>query len=201
FHSATNAKTTLVELCQRYLGKSMDKGDITYEVVEHDGGRFQAIVTVLCISGLQFAGLLGPSFRAAEQTAALQAIEGVRAEIGRLGSRKRKASEAFDEVSDDMSEALNAPAPDVTMKNKLRVAVKQVMGRDLTDADIVYDTTEVDGGFQTMVTVPNLPEPLAGRSWNGPVSPFRRDTGLLAAQDALEEVVALGTPIDLSRVL
>mmetsp|Transcript_7106 Transcript_7106/g.21634 ORF Transcript_7106/g.21634 Transcript_7106/m.21634 type:complete len:398 (-) Transcript_7106:124-1317(-) len=197
---STNPKTTLVELCQRYCGRSMDKADIVYTVSEF-GGEYQAMVRIDCVDGQEFAGELCASPKEAEQAAACQALEGLRQDIGfgAASGKKRKASN----VGEDVSKFLKVDAPDARVKGKLREACKQILGRDLTDDDIVYEVTAEERGQVATLTLPNLPGELGASSYGGTLSPFRRDTMLAAASAALDAILAdpdYGPSIDLSKV-
>jgi len=204
---ATNPKTSLVEFCQRYCGKSMDKNDILYTVTQHDT-QYQATVQLNCINGEMFAGDLCASTKEAEQSAAQQALIGCEAEVDALAGGKRKApagaSGGGKHLKGADGEAVDAEgSPDIQVKAKLREACKQILKRDIADGDMVYDVTAVEGGHRAVLTLPSLPGALGSHVWSGGESPFKRDAMLAAATMALESLLVdptYGPTIDLSRV-
>jgi len=180
--SYLNPKTTLVELCQRFTGKSMDKGDITYTTNDFDG-QFQSTVKINCVSGQEFAGDLCASQREAEHSAAAQALEGLKEDMGLARGAKRKNEDVYSLLK---SEPLNTHA-----KSKLREAVKMAIGRDLAEGDMLFDISEAaTGGYVCNLKIPCLPGALGTRSFFGSPSPFRRDTMLAAAAKALEVLMS-----------
>lgn len=184
-NTSDNAKTNLVELCQRYTGKSMDKGDITYTVSDFQGS-FQATVKLDCINGQEFAGELCATQKDAEKAAAAQALEGLAQDIGLGIGNKRKAE-----------------GPQLIIKQKLREAVKQILARDLTETDVVFEVKPAAGGHTATLKIPTVPGMLGKRVFMGTPSPFKRDTMLTAASKALDAILAdaeLSSKIDLSKV-
>lgn len=192
--NTSNAKTTLVELCQRYLGKSMGKADIVYKVNEFEG-QFQATVKLDCIDGQEFAGELCANSKDAEKAAAHQALEGLKTDIAASAGVKRKAA--------DISELLKAEAPSPYVKAKLREAVKQLVGRDLVDADMVFEVNPGTGGNICSLKIPCLSGALGARTYLGAPSPFKRDTMLNACSKAMDAITAdpeASAKIDMSKV-
>eukprot|EP00420_Gonyaulax_spinifera_P024159 CAMPEP_0197894618 /NCGR_PEP_ID=MMETSP1439-20131203/35924_1 /TAXON_ID=66791 /ORGANISM="Gonyaulax spinifera, Strain CCMP409" /LENGTH=370 /DNA_ID=CAMNT_0043514993 /DNA_START=66 /DNA_END=1178 /DNA_ORIENTATION=- len=193
---STNAKTTLVEFCQRYCGKSMGKGDIAYTTNEYDS-QFQSTVKLDCVEGQEFAGELCSSAKEAEQAAAKQALEGLKSEADSIAAQGRKKGGGKYGKGGQEPEI-----PPLNVKNKLREALKQFLGRDLTDGDMVYETSPAQGGHIARLKLPNLPGALGNRFFMGCVSPYKRDTMLVAAKAAVETMLAdpNGQAIDLSKV-
>lgn len=194
-NSATNAKTTLVEFCQRYSGHSMNKGDIVYNTTffaEH--GFYQATVSLACVQGKEFAGELALSEKEAEQSAAQVAVDNLQTEIAALPSNKRKALTMTGAEGDEL---------DMNNKAKLREVCKQVLGRDLVDADFVFEEQQLpDSSWKATVKLPSLPGMYAHRPWDGDPSPYKRDAIVSACTKALAAILSdptLGPRIDLTN--
>merc|ERR1711971_1134096 len=62
----TDSKTSLNHFCQRYVGRPVTKFDIVYTLNKY-GMMYQAIVTLNCINGEQYAGESRPTPKEAEQ--------------------------------------------------------------------------------------------------------------------------------------
>lgn len=205
---STNCKTTLVEFCQRLIGKSMGRGDIVYKVDHFPGDGVQAVVKINCIGGQEFTSELCPGQKEAEQGAARAALESLQAEAD--STLKRKASDSGGPPTKFVRDAngrevavLHEGAIDLQMKSRLREAVKQLVGgRDLVDGDIEYDFEEADGGSICVLKLPCLEDEfVGGQSWRSSASPYRRDAILEAAAAALATLEAhYGEQIDLSKV-
>mmetsp|Transcript_54126 Transcript_54126/g.154409 ORF Transcript_54126/g.154409 Transcript_54126/m.154409 type:complete len:370 (+) Transcript_54126:113-1222(+) len=190
--SAANAKTDLVEFAQRYLGKSMDKGDIEYVVVQQES-LHQATVTLHCMDKQQFAGELCETEKAAQLSAALIALTELQNVIGKLEKGTKRKGAPGD----------GSNGEDVLARNKLREAVRQILGRDIIDGDLVYDTKTTEEGQTCTVTLPTMEGSWSIREFPGSASPFKRDAMLSAASVALEAILAaeeFAGKVDLSKV-
>jgi len=91
----------------------------------------------------------------------------------------------------------------MTNKAKLREVCKQILGRDLTDADVVFEEQQSpDLSWKASVKLPSLPGMFAHRAWAGDPSPYKRDATVSACSKALAAIQAdpvLGPTIDLSN--
>lgn len=191
-HSATNAKTSLVEYCQRYNGKSMSKGDIVYKCEQFDT-KYQGLVTLACMGGQEYAGELCDNPKAAEQAVAQVALQALVEEIGPIKG-KRTAAEAgvsvppvkFLKGPGDLSEEV----PPLVVRSQLREAVKQILKRPVTDADMVTDCQAVVGGHQASVKLPTIPGEVGQKMFIGSVSAFKQDALLFAFDLALKAIQA-----------
>merc|ERR1740129_726735 len=90
----------------------------------------------------------------------------------------------------------------LSIKNKLREACKQILQRDLTEGDMVWESQPAVGGSSAKLKLPNLPGMLGKRIFVGEVSPFKRDTMLGAASSALEAILdsPYGASVNLNKV-
>lgn len=202
-----NAKTELVAFCQRKSSKSMEKGDIVYKV-DNWNQQFQATVKLNCLGGEEFAGELCQTERQAEQAAAHQVLLAHAEELAAQQSLKRKALEAANR--DPMKWARLEDGdpddfPDPTVKGKLHTAVKQLLGREADNADIVYEIGPTEEGMVAQLTLPTLsamyPTEFGGRIWIGEPTPTKQGTRLNAAAQACRYIMTTpqGSMIDWSQ--
>jgi len=98
---------------------------------------------------------------------------------------------------------IEASTLDVSVKNKLNVAVKRILDRGIEDGDVKYDVVATSEGQQCTVSMPTMPGAWATKEFTGPCSPFKRDAMLTAASLALDAIMAdpkYGQMVDLSRI-
>merc|ERR1719469_1534977 len=108
----------------------MEQGDITYRVEEHVG-QFQAIITLTCLGGEEFAGEPKMTPKAAEHAAAHQVLAAHVLELNEQQERKRIATTAGGgpwgkKARFDVDHAV---------KGKLHTAVAQILGRSAGQTD------------------------------------------------------------------
>lgn len=165
-------KMLLTKLCQRVAGRAMSRNDIKYSHEEYDS-QYQAMVTLVCHGSSRFAGMLSADVSTAENEAAKQAIVGLTEEMEQLAAQLPKPAR---------------PVPPLDVKNKLREAVKQVLGRELFEADVAFTISQKPAGFQAVLKLPSLSEWFGNKFWTGSVTPYKLDTILQAAQVALHSL-------------
>mmetsp|Transcript_20849 Transcript_20849/g.58507 ORF Transcript_20849/g.58507 Transcript_20849/m.58507 type:complete len:378 (+) Transcript_20849:184-1317(+) len=68
-------KTGLNQFCQRYCSRPVTKNDILYKTTKFGNSQFQAVVTLSCLEGQEYAGELSSSRKSAEKSAAQQALQ------------------------------------------------------------------------------------------------------------------------------
>lgn len=73
-----------------------------------------------------------------------------------------------------------------TSKSNLNVVCMKLLKRPMQKGEIVYDSPQTPGGFQSVLRLPCLPEPWGGRMWTGKVCSNRKS----AEQDAAEKALA-----------
>eukprot|EP00448_Togula_jolla_P009990 CAMPEP_0170606086 /NCGR_PEP_ID=MMETSP0224-20130122/20319_1 /TAXON_ID=285029 /ORGANISM="Togula jolla, Strain CCCM 725" /LENGTH=302 /DNA_ID=CAMNT_0010931133 /DNA_START=24 /DNA_END=932 /DNA_ORIENTATION=+ len=93
-------KSDLMHFCQRFCQRPVTKDDIVYTWTRVES-EFQAVVTLNCLGGLQYAGELQANARLAEKAAALQALEAHSEDAAKLppaksaGTKKRKPPDGW----------------------------------------------------------------------------------------------------------
>lgn len=205
-----NYKNVLGALLQRITGKSMGKTDITFEVVEY-GTEFQCTATLVCLDGQQASGELKPTYKDAEQHAALQAVLALEADLKNMGysiseraveipTSVRQAAVAAGIVGEhqNVGEALT----DAAIKAMLRTVVHKLLDRELEAGDLHYDfeRAAAPGMYNGTLKLPNLPGVLGLTEWKGSDSPFKRDSQLDCSLKALDAILSdpLGACLDLA---
>mmetsp|Transcript_22296 Transcript_22296/g.56789 ORF Transcript_22296/g.56789 Transcript_22296/m.56789 type:complete len:369 (-) Transcript_22296:163-1269(-) len=90
-----DAKTGLNQFCQRYCSRPVTKTDIVYTTTKFGTNQFQAIVKLNCFEGQEYAGELAANTKAAEKSAAQQALQAyanVIASLPASGTAPKKTS-------------------------------------------------------------------------------------------------------------
>lgn len=77
-----------------------------------------------------------------------------------------------------------------TSKSTLNVVCMKLLKRPMQKGEIVYDSPQTPGGFQSIVTLPCLPEPWGQKQWNGKVCANRKTAEQDAAEKALADIKA-----------
>jgi len=196
-----NYKNVLNALCQRLTGQSMSKTDVTYETVKH-GAQFQSTATLACLEGQQSAGELADTDKAAEQSAAYQAVIGLEAELEALGyslqERTLEIPEAVREgaIQAGMFSAISAgkdiqdAMTDSAIKGMMNAILAQVLERKCEAGEVAYEFSGVSGGLHVAtLKLKMLEGELGRRQWTGTASPFKRDAQLDCCLKAMESIL------------
>lgn len=174
----------------------MGKDDITY-TLSWFGTQVQATVNLICVGNQEYAGHLCSDPKAAEMSAAEQALEGnseLVAEtaaqpspsaLARVGQKRpAPAGEAGPPVNREDN-------PAITAKSELNSLVMQLNKAGVPPGSIVYSCHQVPGPmFQATVKVGCLPGDWAGRAWAGHPDPDRKKAEQSAATQALSDLQA-----------
>lgn len=205
-----NYKNVLNGLCQRLSGQSMSKTDITYETVKH-GTQFQSTAILSCLEGQQSAGELADTDKAAEQSAAYQAVIGLEAELEALGyslqERNLEIPEpvkqaaiqagAFSAMTSaqDIREAMS----DSAIKGMMNAILAEILGRKCEAGEVKYEFSGVSGGLHVAtLKLKMLSGELGRRQWTGTASPFKRDAQLDCCLKAMESILTDATYGDIN---
>jgi len=177
-------KRQLVHFCQKKLGRIFNQGDISYTTNKFPTG-FQSIVKLACLSGQEFAGELQPSAEQAEQAAARIAMDSYQVEVSQLGLdsvqvKKRKGGPGGDPSAKKQrleSGVMGLPGlvpPSAatvvaTSKMELNTHCSKIVRRVMEKTDVIYETEDVEGGFQSILRLNCLPGAWANRVFVGEV--------------------------------
>jgi len=195
-------KTAVNQFCQRYCHRPVTKEDITYIVQRYPAG-YQATCKLMCIEGQEFAGELAPTQKDAEKLASQQVLAFYAEQINNMpkaGStnnkkKKRPATAVagfgagppaqFPRLED--SAAMGSLAnPALSAKSELNSTCSKILRRVMEKGEVVYETHQVVGGYQSTVRMPGLPEEWGAQIWAGEVSLKKQDSEQHAAQIALD---------------
>jgi len=84
----------------------------------------------------------------------------------------------------------NADGDVDTSKSTLNVVCMKLLKRPMQKGEIIYDSPQTPGGFQSILTLPCLPEPWGKRQWTGKVCANRKTAEQDAAEKALADIKA-----------
>lgn len=177
--------------CQRALRRSVTKEEIVYTLTSF-GDYHQALVSIRCLGGLEFAGDLCQDKRQAMELAAEEALDfhGVK-----RSARKAK-SLPFQVLG--TTQAGVEPHPAFTPKVQLNMLCSRLSPRFLVKGDTVYIVRQTNGGFQATVSLSALPDPWKCVPWIGKVCDTQREAEQSAAEAAL---ACLSSVYDLAVLL
>merc|ERR1712232_499363 len=181
-----NPKSELVSFCQWLTGRTMRKNDIVYNVVDHNG-VFQATVTLNCLNAVeQYVGNPAMNDKMACQAAAVEALKAHELEIsikqqGMLPPDKEPALKRS-----KLSE-LGNQAKSVMLFHE---CVETIVGRELEDGDIRYQSENVQGSgkFISTLCAPIIPGEMSQKTWVSELADNKRDSKVSAAFKAIEEL-------------
>eukprot|EP00913_Durusdinium_trenchii_P016655 g15655.t1 len=181
--------------CKRPLTKS----DITYRVSKY-GVQYQAIVTLSCLSGQEYAGHLCPDIKAAEKSAAQQALlnnaslveateqeysEKKRAASKPLSLEERAAKRARQESGENPA---ITPKTDCSLRPELNSLCMRIIGRFLKKGETVYICNRINMQYQATVQISCLPDEWGQRAWAGHLCPTKQKAEQSAAEIALKDI-------------
>lgn len=196
-----DTKTAVNEFCQRFCARPVAKEDIHYTTQSYPGG-FQVTVKLNCIEGKEFAGELAPSQKDAERSAGQQVLDFYAEQINTMpkAGKKRKpaggaagaAPDKFPRIGEGMGMAPSPGSmggnPATSAKSELNSTCSKIMRRVMEKGDVLYETHNVEGGYQSTVTMPKLPNEWGAQVWAGEVCSKRQDAEQSVAAIALEAI-------------
>merc|ERR1712039_138980 len=167
-------------------GHAVGKDFVVYATADAPGGGFVSQCTV---QGQAYQGAQASSKKLAEQEAAKAAMQILFPEnalqLGKPAGKGAKASSAKVTPKDGV--------PKSDPQSRLRWALNLLLGRCVTKEDVVFETTEIEGGmFQSGCRLPNVPE-YNEMVYTGEPASTRKDAETNAAKismDQLEDLVA-----------
>ncbi|CAE7458537.1 unnamed protein product [Symbiodinium natans] len=191
--AAGDPKSKLNEFLMKYCGRPVTKQDAVYIVSRFRHNEYQCVVKLECMDGAEYAGEVCADAKAAEKSAAEQVLVGnqelVEATLQGTGGQKRKASSALS-PAEKRAKADQDPAdnPAITPKTQLNSLVMRIIKRYLQKGETVYDTKQVQGLYQSTVTLAALPGEWGERAWAGHLCPTKQKAEQSAADEALKDL-------------
>lgn len=145
--------TELNNTIQKIIKRNLTKGEVAYKIEKVDGGYVATVTTPKMSDAYdqkEHSGEMKDTEVEAKESAATVAVADI------LADEELKTIHDTPKPEKDMGEK---PGPDAPReKGKFRNAVLKIVRKDLTSADIVWETNEVEGGgWQSTLTAPCLP--------------------------------------------
>jgi len=186
-------KTLLNQFCQRVCRRPVTKEDILYTTIQHGLAQFSATVKLNCIGGGEFRGGVCSTQRAAQKSAAQQAVQAHKAllsmlcftnrpKVGQQEHYENNESHSSSSHSDGVDRCLNLEKefphepvanPTMTGKSVLNVACMRIVRRALRKGDIVFEgsmqATAPVPEYRCAVRLPCLPSVWGSKVWFGKV--------------------------------
>jgi len=203
--SGQDAKGMLNHMCQKLKSSPVGKGDIVYCCNKVGPNQYQAVVTLMCMEGQEFAGEVCETAKDAEKQAASQAVEAHSATYetcclmgGPPKTKKRKTdggggvatlSSLINPNGEDAGALVNAgDNPSMTDKVKLNSVCMRIKKGPLTKGETLYASQKTTGGYQATVTLKCLPGEWAEAVWAGEVQSTKQLAEQSAATIALQMI-------------
>lgn len=174
--SGNNPKTELVIFLQRFINRTLTKGDVVYKTNGQDE-LFIATVTLVCYNGQEFTGEFCANEKLAEQSAAAATLQAFSAEMATLPPKMPKAR--ADMPGSDKQLALPEPTNN---KTELVKALQAHCRRAMTKTDVAYEMAQVGEAFQATVRLHCLGD---APEYAGDVCPIEKQAEQAAAAQAL----------------
>eukprot|EP00931_Biecheleriopsis_adriatica_P098202 TRINITY_DN7213_c0_g1_i1.p1 TRINITY_DN7213_c0_g1~~TRINITY_DN7213_c0_g1_i1.p1 ORF type:complete len:332 (+),score=99.89 TRINITY_DN7213_c0_g1_i1:75-1070(+) len=188
-------KSELNQFLQKHVTRPLTKTDIVYTVSKF-GAQCQAIVKLNCLEGQEYAGHLSHDQKAAEKSAAQQALQAnahlvQAAKAKPAGGVKRPATPATPGVpavkKTKVDPSQNAA---VTAKTELNGLATKISKKVLSKGDTLYQCNAIGSQFQATVQVIVLPGDWAQRAWAGHLCSTKAKAEQSAAEQAVKDIKA-----------
>jgi len=202
----------LNQFCQRVCRRPVTKEDILYTTIRHGPAQFSATVKLSCVGGGEFRGGVCSTARAAQKSAAQQALQAHKAllsmlfftnrpKVGQQEHYESNESYSSSSHSDGVDRCLNLEKefphepvanPTMTGKSVLNVACMRIVRRALRKGDIVFEGSMQAAApvpeYRCAVKLPCLPGVWGSKVWFGKVCSSQKAAEQCAAAVAVESI-------------
>lgn len=195
--ASKDAVSGLAHFCQRYVSRPTSKEDISYQNSRLPNGH-QCTVKVDCLGGLEFAGEVCSNAKEAKLSASQQVLNHFADQIASMpavtkkpkNNNKRKSSgqlmpDATKSQRLDDSDGPKVLPPSASNKGDLNTLYCKIIRRVINKGEVIYQTGNVQGGYQSQVQLPGLPDPWDKQIWAGEVMEKKGDAEQSVAGVAL----------------
>lgn len=195
-----DAITAVNQFCQRFSGKVLGKEDIVYTCVKLQEGH-QCTLKLDCLDEHpEFAGEVCSNAKDAKLSAAQQVLQMYAHEIATMpaatskNKKKRPATSQGGPAAQvarigGAAEGVNEPLPpNQSNKGDLNTTYSKIIRRPTVKNEVIFNTTNVVGGFQSQVQLPGLPPPWNNELWAGEVHAKKADAEQSVAGVALATI-------------
>lgn len=188
-------KAALHQMLQKISTRPLGKGDLVYTVNAFDS-QHQAIVKLNCLDGKEYAGHLSTSPKAAETSAAEQALLANAALLTQIQNmpkapkgNKRPAGPPGGERAPKQPKA---PVPNLPFKTDLNNTLSKILRRSPAKGEVAYIVNVIaPGQHQATVQISTLPDEWSGKAWAGELKPTPQEAEQSAAEQALKDVQSM----------
>jgi len=207
-------KTLLNQFCQRVCRRPVTKEDILYTIIRNGPAQFSATVKLNCVGGGEFKGEVCSTRRAAQKSAAHEALQAHKTllsmlcwtnkpKAGQQERYERSESHSSSSHSDSVDTCLNLdkefpyepPAANSTMTGKsvLNTMCMKILRRAMRKGDIVYErsmqATVPVPKYCCAVRLPCLPGSWGSKVWFGKGCSSQKAAEQSAAVIAVESIL------------
>eukprot|EP00440_Ansanella_granifera_P020334 gb/GFBE01022088.1/.p1 GENE.gb/GFBE01022088.1/~~gb/GFBE01022088.1/.p1 ORF type:complete len:326 (+),score=94.99 gb/GFBE01022088.1/:1-978(+) len=192
----SEAKNELNQFAQRHCKRPVTKSDIVYTVSKY-GSQYQAIVKLNCLGGQEYAGHLCGDQKAAEKSAAAQALQANASLVeatkaAPAASSNKRGPPKVLTPEERAAKKARADAgevnPAITPKTELNSLVMRIVQRYLKKGETVYNCNKIGAQYQATVQLSCLPDEWGQRAWAGHLSATKQKAEQSAAEQALIDI-------------
>lgn len=191
-------KNELNQLLQKYCKRPLTKLDVVYTTSKFGVSGYQSIVKLACLQGQEYAGNLCQDVKAAEKSAAQQALLGnqhlaqaVAQPATASADKKRPAPKAALTPEEKAAKKAKLEAGEnqaVTPKSALNTLVMKIIKRFLQKGETVYQCNKVGAYYQATVSIAGLPGDWGKRAWAGHPHSTKQKAEQSAAEECLKDL-------------
>eukprot|EP00931_Biecheleriopsis_adriatica_P010700 TRINITY_DN111774_c0_g1_i1.p1 TRINITY_DN111774_c0_g1~~TRINITY_DN111774_c0_g1_i1.p1 ORF type:complete len:333 (-),score=98.47 TRINITY_DN111774_c0_g1_i1:60-1016(-) len=186
--SGLDPKSELNKFLQKHCKRPITKGEIAYTVSKF-GAQCQAIVKLNCLDGQEYAGHLSPDQKAAEKSAAQQALAANAHLVQALNDQSAGVKRAAP-VQQPPAKKFKVAPGEVCPKSELNGLVMKVARKMLSKGDTIYTTNLIGVQHQATVQITVLPDDWNQRAWAGHLCATKQEAEQSAAEQALQDLKA-----------
>lgn len=199
---SADPKSELNQFLQKFLKRPVTKSDLEFTTSRYGHLKFQTVLKLSCLDGLEYAGDVCADPKAAEKAAAQQALfanaDVVTQAMLTPQEKKRKPAQMSYEDRRIEREAKRVKAldegislennPAITPKTQLNSLCMKIAKRYLQKGETVYECHKVGMQYQATVVLACLPGEWAERSWAGEVCSTKQKAEQSCAEEALKDI-------------
>lgn len=184
------SKNELNQFLQKHCKRPLTKSDIEYKTSKY-GMQYQAIVTLHCMNKQEYAGHLCSDQKAAEKSAAQQALlaNSEMVEALKREQPKRAGMMTAEERAAKRARTVDpAENPAITPKTELNTLCMRIVGRFMKKGETVYICNKINSQYQATVQIHCLPNEWGQRAWAGHLCVNKQKAEQSAAEIALKDI-------------
>eukprot|EP00930_Biecheleria_cincta_P006515 TRINITY_DN107538_c0_g1_i1.p1 TRINITY_DN107538_c0_g1~~TRINITY_DN107538_c0_g1_i1.p1 ORF type:complete len:252 (+),score=78.42 TRINITY_DN107538_c0_g1_i1:96-851(+) len=197
-------KSELNQFLQKFLKRPITKSDLEFTTSKYGHFKFQSVLKLHCLDGMEYAGDVCADPKAAEKAAAQQALLAnadvvAEAMLNSQEKKRKPAQMSFEErmiereakkakALEDGTSLENNPA--ITPKTQLNSLCMRIAKRYLQKGDTTYECQKVGMQYQATVVLACLPGDWAQKAWAGHICSTKQKAEQSCAEEALKDITA-----------